>query len=137
MSTRSPGTPGGRPRTAAPRRGTAQPGRIKPRRPLPKGAPLYTPGASASRRKLETRSARPLLLLHQLPTWLVPLVAVALLVGGLTLPGPGGAAALVVLAVLLSWLAWVSWATITPRGRLLRAAAVIVVLVLAVVQGLR
>ena len=136
MSTRSPRPASGRPRTAA-QRGTAQQGRIRPRRPLPKDAPLYTPGASSARQSLETRSARPLLLLHQLPTWLTPLVAAALLVGGLALPGPGGAAALVALAAVLGWLASVSWSAISAQGRLLRAAAVIGVLVLAVVQGLR
>ena len=43
-------------------------------RPLPRGKTFYTPEASQARSSLERSSARPLVLLYQLPVWLVPLV---------------------------------------------------------------
>ena len=49
-------------------------------RRLPKGNTLYTPGASPARQAAERRSAKPLIFLHQLPTWIAPLVLVALLI---------------------------------------------------------
>ena len=113
-----------------------QPGRPRPGRPLPKG-PLYTPGAGGARRAVETRSARTVLLLHQLPKWLLPLVMVVLLVTGLAVRGPGGGAALVGLTAVLGWLAYISWPQLGGQGRLLRGTAVLVMLVLAAVQSLR
>ena len=115
--------------TGRPRRGKA--------RPLPRGNSLYTPQASPARSSLERSSARPLLLLHQLPVWLVPLVLLALLVTGLAVPGWIGAVALVLVAAFLSWLAAVSWPRLTPSGRLLRVAAIAGVLVIAGFQAVR
>jgi hypothetical protein len=106
-------------------------------RPLPPGNTLYTPEASDARRSLEHSSARPLLLLHQLPVWLLPVVLTGLLVTGLAVPGWIGAAALVLVAAFLGWLAAVSWPRQAPGGRLLRAAAVACVLAVAVIQALR
>lgn len=111
----------------APRRGSG--------RPLPTGGPLYTPGASSTRQRVERASARVLLLLlHQLPRWLVPVVLAALLLGGLALGGAGGLALLIVLAAVLGWFAYLSWPALTGQARLLRAAAIVVVVVLAVLQ---
>jgi hypothetical protein len=98
---------------------------------------LYTPGASDARRSLEHSSARPLLLLHQLPVWLIPVMLTALLVTGLAVPGWTGAVALVLVAAFLGWLAAVSWPRLAPGGRLLRVAAVACVLAVAVIQALR
>src|SRR5262249_62019700 len=81
--------------------------------------------------------ARPLLLLHQLPVWLVPLVLLALLVTGLAVPGWIGAVALVLVAGFLGWLAAVSWPRLSPSARLLRVAAVAGVLVIAGIQAVR
>jgi hypothetical protein len=114
--------------------GTARPERD---RPLPTGGTLYTPGAGSSRRLLERLSARPLLYLHQLPAWFPAPIMAALLVAGLVLPGWIGAAALVPLAVFLGWLAALSWPALPPQGRLLRAAAVAGVLVLALIRASR
>jgi hypothetical protein len=75
--------------------------------------------------------------LHQLPRWLPPLVLAGLLLAGLTVRGPGGAASLVVVAAFLGWLAALSWPRLTPQGRLLRAAALCCVLALAVFQAVR
>lgn len=112
-----------------PRRGRA--------RPLPRGSSLYTPGAGDTRRSLERGSARPLLLLHQFPVWLVPVLLTVLLVTGLAVPGWIGAAALVLVAAFLGWLAAVSWPRLAPGGRLLRVAAVACVLVAAGIQAVR
>jgi hypothetical protein len=106
-------------------------------RPLPRGNSLYTPGASPARRSLEHSSARPLVLLHQLPVWVVPLVLAALLVTGLAVPGWIGGAALVLVAGFLGWLAAVSWPRLGPGPRLLRLAAIAGVLVVAVIQAVR
>ena len=57
------------------------------RRPLPPGQTLYTPGSSPARRSLEQRSAAPMVFLYQLPVWLLPLIAVALLITGLAVHG--------------------------------------------------
>jgi hypothetical protein len=106
-------------------------------RSLPKGNSLYTPGASDTRRSLEHSSARPLVLLHQLPVWLIPVALTALLVTGLAVPGWIGAAALVLVAAFLVWLAAVSWPRLAPGPRLLRVAAVAGVLVVAGIQAVR
>lgn len=106
-------------------------------RPLPQGDKLYTPGAAPGRRTIERSSARPLVLLHQFPPWLAPLVLVALLVAGLALRGWAGAAALVLVAAFLGWLGYISWPALPVRGRLLRGAAIIILLALAVVQATR
>ena len=98
---------------------------------------LYTPGASDSRRSLERSSARALLYLQQLPRWLPPVVLAALLLAGLTVHGPAGAVALVLVAAFLGWQAALSWPRLSPSGRLLRVAAVCCLLALAVYQALR
>ena len=120
-------------RQAGPGRPGRRPGA---RRPLPQG-PLYTPGAGGTRQAVEGRSVRALLLLHQFPKWLLPVVMVVLLVAGLAVRGPGGGAALVALAAVLGWLACISWPQLSSQGRLLRAAAILGVLVFAAVQSLR
>ncbi len=101
------------------------------RRPLPPGQTLYTPGSSPARRAVEQRSAAPMVFLHQLPAWLLPLIAVALLITGLAMHGVIGAVALGLVAVTLSWLAALSWPRLGPAGRLGRVAAVACVLALA------
>ena len=113
-----------------------RPQRGKPR-PLPRGSSLYTPQASPARRRLERSSARPLLLLHQLPVWLVPVVLAGLLVTGLAVPGLPGALALVLVAAFLGWLAALSWPRLGTGGRLQRAAAVVALLVIAGIQAVR
>ncbi len=106
-------------------------------RPLPRGNSLYTPDASAARQATERRSARPLIFLHQLPTWVAPLVMVALLIAGLAAKGPAGGAALCGVAVVLGWLASLSWPQLSPVGRLGRVLAVAMVLALAGLQAIR
>ena len=104
-------------------------------RPLPPGDSLYTQDASQARRRIEHASARPLLLLHQLPVWLAPIVVAALLVTGLAVPGLVGGIALLLVAGFLSWLAALSWPQTKGSSRLLRLAAVACVLAVAVIQA--
>ena len=106
-------------------------------RPLPKGDTLFTPGASAARQATERRSAKPLLYLYQLPTWVAPLLLVVLLITGLAARGPGGAAALCGVAAVLAWLAALSWPRLSTAGRTGRLLAVAVVLGAAAFQAAR
>ncbi len=106
-------------------------------KPLPKGNTLYTPSASPVRQATERRSAKPLIFLHQLPTWVAPLVLVVLLVAGLAMRGPGGAVALCGVAAVLGWLAMLSWPQLSATGRLGRVLAVAMVLALAGLQATR
>jgi hypothetical protein len=119
--------------------GRSQAGRGRQRRPrpLPPGNSLFTPDASAARSSVEQQSATPLLWLHQLPPWLLPVLAVALLVTGLAVSGWGGTIALVAVAGLLGWLAAVSWPRLSAKGRLARVLVVAAVLAFAVVRALR
>ncbi len=105
-------------------------------RPLPKGDTLFTPEASPARQTIEQRSATVLLWLHQLPRWLAPVLAVALLVTGLAVGGWAGAVALFGLAVVLAWLASLSWPQLPVQGRVLRIAVIVLVVAVAVVRGL-
>lgn len=106
-------------------------------KPLPKGSTLFTPNASPSRQATERHSARPLLFLHQLPTWVAPVVLAVLLVAGLAVKGPGGAVALCAVAVVLGWLASVSWPRLTASGRAGRVLAIAIVLAIAAYQAAR
>ena len=115
--------------TGRPQRGKA--------RPLPRGKTFYTPQASQARSSLERSSARPLIMLHQLPVWVVPIVLTGLLVTGLAVPGWLGAVALVLVAAFLGWLAALSWPRLGPGPRLLRVAAVAGLLVIAGIQAVR
>jgi hypothetical protein len=123
----------GRPGSA----GSSSPGgrRPTPPRPLPRGDTLFTPGPSAARASIEQRSATPLLWLHQLPRWLLPVLAVALLVTGLAVAGWAGAIALFVLAGGLGWLAAVSWPRLNAQGRALRVLSISLLIAAAVIRG--
>jgi hypothetical protein len=106
-------------------------------RPLPAGQSLFTPGASAARAATERRSARVLLFLHQLPAWTAPVALAVLLVAGLAVRGPGGAAALLGVAAVLGWLASISWPRLSAGGRLGRLATLALALGLAIWQATR
>ena len=125
---------GGRPSSAggSPPRGR----RSRPPRPLPGGDTLFTPDPSPARASIEQRSATPLLWLHQLPRWLLPVLAVALLVTGLAVAGWAGAIALFALAGVLGWLSTVSWPRLNAQGRALRVLGVGLLVAAAVIRGL-
>ena len=88
------------------------------------------------RQAVERRAAAPLLFLHQLPRWVVPAALLVTLVIGFAVPG-WGAIALLLLAAVLGGFAYLSWPNLAARGRLLRGAAVAVLIVLAIAQATR
>ncbi len=106
-------------------------------RPLPSGETFFTPGATGFRRLVERRSSAPLLFLHQLPGWIVPLAFVAVLVAGFAVKGWVGAAFLAALGAFLGWFSYLSWPSLGVPGRLLRVCAIAAVIALAVAQGVR
>jgi hypothetical protein len=89
------------------------------------------------REAADRRSRMPLAYLRQLPPWTIPLLSAALLVAGLAIKGPVGAAAIVLLLVFLGWLAYLSWPRLDPAGRLLRVIILAGGVALAVWQALR
>lgn len=106
----------------------------QPRRPLPQGETFFTPGATGMRRRVELRSAAPLVFLHGLPRWLLPVVLLAALITGFTVPGWIGGAALAAVAVFLGWFSYLSWPSLANSARLLRGATIAAVLAIAVIQ---
>jgi hypothetical protein len=111
--------------------------RKSPRRPLPTGEALFTPGATGARRSLEKASATPMVFLHQLPAWLVPIVLGGLFVVGAFAAGWVGAVALFLVAAFIGWLASLSWPALGAPGRLLRATIIVALLALALWQASR
>lgn len=95
---------------------------------------LYTPGASPLRREVERRSAPLLLALGQAPRWLLPMLPVALLLGGLAAPPWAGVPALVTLGIVLGWLAYLSWPALGGPGRVLRVVALLALTGLTVLR---
>ena len=90
------------------------------------------PGREAA----ERRSSVPLVYLRRMPPTVVPVLSALLLVVGVVVRGPAGAAAIALLLVFLGWLAYLSWPRLDYRGRALRAlilaAGVVLVAWLAV-----
>ena len=115
---------------------SGQSGKQRQPRPLPNGETLFTPDSSPARASIERASATPLLWLHQLPTWLLPILAVALLVAGLAVRTWPGAVALCGVAAILGWLAVLSWPRLNVQGRLLRVAVIAAVVAIAAYHAL-
>jgi VIT1/CCC1 family predicted Fe2+/Mn2+ transporter len=67
------------------------------------------PPPSAFRARVERVSYPLLVRIHALPRWLVALIPVALLLGGLTAPWPYGSVCLTVLVLLMAWVAYLAW----------------------------
>ena len=99
-----------------------------PGRPL-STQPSRTPTApaSSSRRTLESRSTAPLLFLHRLPRWLLPVLVGVLLLLGLALPWRWAGIFLIAIAGLFGWLLALSWPVISNQSRLFRIIVVVVV----------
>ncbi len=83
---------------------------------------------------MERRSIGPLLLLRRLPRWLVGLALAALLLAGLAVAGPVGAALLLVVALLLAWVGYLSWPALQGPARVPRLVVVLLVLGAAAYQ---
>ena len=86
------------------------------RRPLPQGETFFTPGATGMRRGIERRSAAPLVFLHGLPRWILPLALLAALIIGFTVPGWIGGVVLAAVAVFLGWFSYLSWPSLPILG---------------------
>lgn len=97
------------------------------------------PQGSSARRTLERYSARPLVTLHGLPRWLVPVALAVLLFVGLLLSGPWGwlgAVFLVIIALFVTWLTALSWPILTPGSRMIRVVVAVVLFGLAVLKAM-
>lgn len=77
------------------------------------------------------RSATFLLYLQNMPRWVLLVILVALLVGGLAISGVGGSVLLLILAGLLGWLALISWPALDVPGRVLRIAVLLILVAFA------
>lgn len=78
---------------------------------------------SGARAALERHSVRPLMVLHSLPRWVVPVLLGSMLLLGLILQGPlawVGGILLAIVSVLVIWLTALSWPVLTPGSRMMR-----------------
>jgi hypothetical protein len=80
----------------------------------------------------QRRSSVPLVYLRRLPPTVIPVLSALLLVAGMVIQGPAGAAAIALLLVFLGWLAYLSWPKLAVAGRLLRVIILAGGVVLAV-----
>lgn len=87
---------------------------------------METQDASGLRSRVERWSAKPVLYLHGLPRVVLLAAVFALLVVGMAGSGWVGAAGLLALLVALGWFAYLNWPVLDLPGRLLRAAALVV-----------
>lgn len=74
------------------------------------------------RAAVEKRSAPVLVLLSQQHRAIVPVISVALLIGGLTLPVAAGVLCLALLIAFVGWLTYLSWPAIVGQARFVRVA---------------
>lgn len=79
------------------------------------------------RRAVEQRSAVPLAWLASRPRWMPFVLVLALLLGGLFVPGPAGGVLLVLLLLLLGWLTFLAWPRLTGGARVARLAVLALV----------
>lgn len=82
----------------------------------------YAPGWRGS---LERASVGPLFFLNTLPRLLVPLMLGILMIMGLAMPWNWTGLVLLIPAAFLAWLMVLSWPLLSTTGKLMRAAAVI------------
>ncbi len=92
------------------------------------------PPTSPARATLNRWSAGPLLIVHRLPSWLVPVLLAVLLVAGLAISAPAAGILLIVPALFLAWLLAVAWPVTSVGGRVLRLTVVTALLVAAVLK---
>lgn len=76
--------------------------------------------SSQTRRAVERRSAPALIWLKSKPTALLPVVSVALLLGGLVAPPSIGVVLLLALLALVGWLTYLSWPVVQGGARIVR-----------------
>ena len=76
--------------------------------------------SSQTRRAVERRSAPALIWLKSKPTALLPVVSVALLLGGLVAPPLLGVVLLLALLAVVGWLTYLSWPVVEGGARVVR-----------------
>jgi len=109
------------------------------RRPQPKvGQPTRqapTQQATGWRRKLELRTGPLLVMLHQMPRWVLPVALAALLFFGLILGDSLawlGGICLILIALFLGWLLVLSWPMLSAGSRFMRGVVVVMVFGVAI-----
>ena len=118
------------------KRGTG-PGRGAPAagRPLPKGDSFFTPGASATRQRIERASAPVLVIFHRMPRPVFAALPLLLLVLGAFVPVLPLALVFLALALLLlGWLAYLSWPRTEGSQKLMRLFVPLLVVAIAVLR---
>lgn len=90
------------------------------------------PESQGTRATVERWSAAPVVFLHRMPRWLLLGAVFALLAVGMVGEGWVGAAGLLVLAALLGWFGYLNWPRLDLPGRLLRVAALVLLVGFAV-----
>ncbi len=88
--------------------------------------------SSRTRAAVERRSSTLLVLLSTQPRWLLPVVSALVLAGALFLPAAPALVCLVLLLALVGWLSYLSWPAVDARGRVLRVATLLLLVVLGV-----
>ncbi|MGI5203092.1 DUF6703 family protein [Spirillospora sp. CA-108201] len=92
--------------------------------------------ATGLRAAVERRSAAPVVFLHRMPRWVLLAAVFALLVVGMAGSGWVAAAGLLVLAAALGWFAYLNWPSLDGSGRVLRLAALAVLVGFALGRGI-
>lgn len=82
---------------------------------------------ASGRDRLERRSVPVLLALRAVPRWVVFLLVLGCVSGGLLLTGPLAAALLGVVALFLGWLLMLAWPHLAQVPRFLRALTIVIV----------
>ncbi|MBA2389062.1 MAG: hypothetical protein H0V67_02290 [Geodermatophilaceae bacterium] len=82
---------------------------------------------SPLRQAVEARSVTALSALTAAPKWVLFLVVLAVVTGGLLLTGTPALLLLLALAAFLGWLAYLAWPALAPGQRLLRLLTVLLV----------
>lgn len=104
-------------------------------RPLsttPQQAPPST--TSEARRTLERSSAGPLLILHRMPRWLIPVIMGVLLLAGLLIKAAWAGIFIIAIAVFLGWLLALSWPVLLTGSRIFRSIVIVIVFAVGVMK---
>ncbi|GAA2267857.1 DUF6703 family protein [Actinomadura sp. NPDC048955] len=92
--------------------------------------------ATGLRAAVERRSATAVVFLHRMPRWILLVAVFVLLVIGMAGTGWVAAAGLLVLAAALGWFAYLNWPALDGSGRVLRLAALAVLVGFALGRGI-
>jgi hypothetical protein len=112
--------------------GAKRPPNTRPLSSRPQQAPPST--TSQTRRKLEIKSAGPLLVLHRLPRWLIPVIMAVFLLLGLLIDAAWAGIFIIAIAVFLAWLLALSWPVILTGSKIFRTIVIVVVAVVGVMK---